>query len=955
MAVTAGAGTERSSPRAPGADEAVFESAIDRLLPWRTRTAALGIGFLLLSYLIIDYVAQPEPIFVERIYIRVACTPFWALVALLSSLRIGQQHPRWVALLLSTVMATELSLVSTTLPAPQIIGFYPALLFLTAFLPMPRRWLVAVVAMHPLAFAVLHVIDGAVAPVEIVRHVASLMVASTVAIVAGTLALRQRRGEFAANQRIAEANRRLRELDRLKSDFFADVAHELRTPLAAALLALDDEAHPSAAQRPLQRLRGLIDDLLELSRIDERVARRRGESSDLAACCRALGTELVGAFRARSLTLVLDVPDVPAPVAVGRAALDRIVVNVLGHVLRRADAPSDVRVTLRSTGERTELLVADAGPPIPAEELSRIFDRSHRLGSAEGGGIGLALAHELAELHGGSLTCESNGGGTTFRAAFPRASEIDGAGDRTPRAGVAVVDAIATALDGRGVGITPQARSGQRPLALVVDGHAEFAQLVARALAATFDTVLAFDGPTALDRALDLRPQLVVTDFRLPGFDGLELVRRLRADPDVRLTPVLFASAFGDREHVLAALRAGAEEYVVKPFDREVLRARAESLLALYRLRMLAAESNRLWGAACEALALALDVDSVSLVRPSHADDHLELVAHGGRVATPPDFGPAGAPWIRELDGARMLVADGLETPGLPAEFGRIAFAAAAPLRRDGQLVGLLLACDGRPRSGNAHIVAALGAAATDLLARLDRDTSFGTLAVADDERRRLVAAILRGQESERRRLARELHDGTGQVLSAALLHLGLGLDRVAEESPARARLAQGRDLVKSAIEELRSLSRDLHPPTLSQLGLRETLRVLAAGMSAEGFDVDTHLDEPLHELPADVAINVYRMAQEALQNALKHARATHAVVRLHETPDTLILEVEDDGIGFVVSETAVGVGLISLRERAASIGGTVDVASELDHGTRVRATIPLSRSGMQRALAEAG
>ncbi|MDB6164019.1 MAG: histidine kinase, gyrase and HSP90-like ATPase family protein [Xanthomonadaceae bacterium] len=212
-------------------------------------------------------------------------------------------------------------------------------------------------------------------------------------------------------------------------------------------------------------------------------------------------------------------------------------------------------------------------------------------------------------------------------------------------------------------------------------------------------------------------------------------------------------------------------------------------------------------------------------------------------------------------------------------------------------------------------------------------------------EFRRLGRAVWRVQEDERRRLARELHDGLGQNLTALKHRLGqIGSQLTPQQTDVRDRLETAMALCATALEDTRSLSRLLRPPILDDLGLEPALNWLARGLQDTiGVDVVVEI-EALPLLDGELQTLLFRVAQEALNNAGKHARAQSVLLRLVQREGVLQLQVIDDGRGFdaAVAATAGGSGLGGMRERLRLYGGTLEIRSSPGGGTRLRATIPL-------------
>ncbi|ALN64155.1 histidine kinase-, DNA gyrase B-, and HSP90-like ATPase family protein [Lysobacter antibioticus] len=209
-------------------------------------------------------------------------------------------------------------------------------------------------------------------------------------------------------------------------------------------------------------------------------------------------------------------------------------------------------------------------------------------------------------------------------------------------------------------------------------------------------------------------------------------------------------------------------------------------------------------------------------------------------------------------------------------------------------------------------------------------------------EFRRLGRSVWRVQEDERRRLARELHDGIGQNLTALKHRLVQLADGLSEEQ--RTRLEAAIALCADTLEDTRELSRLLRPPILDDLGLEPALRWLARSQSeASGMDVAIEI-EALPALDGDLQTLLFRVAQEAINNAAKHAQARSVLLRLVARGGLLQLQVVDDGCGYDPDAVAAsgGCGLGGMRERLRLYDGKLEIHSVPGEGTRLRAVLPL-------------
>ncbi len=320
-----------------------------------------------------------------------------------------------------------------------------------------------------------------------------------------------------------------------------------------------------------------------------------------------------------------------------------------------------------------------------------------------------------------------------------------------------------------------------------------------------------------------------------------------------------------------------------------------------------------------------------------------------GTIRLKPGEGVAG--WVAER-GEPALVTDKWDDPRyiyIPALRGEdFSSMVSVPLLRGRQrVIGVMNLHSQVPgHFGDEHVVHLQEVA--DLVAGIAQTkVLYERLATKEEELGRFAARTIELQELDRRRMAGEIHDGISQPLVSAWYHLRAALASgpaatVADE------LAAIETLVSDALDEARRATAGLRPVVLDDLGLAAGLRSLAAGLS--GFEVELDVDLDLEAgspaLAPHVETAVYRVAQEALQNAQKHARSTRVRILLHRRAGGLELSVIDDGLGFEPPEkpSTTSFGLEGMRERAALLGARLEVRSVPGRGTTVRLLVPTSR-----------
>jgi signal transduction histidine kinase/ligand-binding sensor domain-containing protein/CheY-like chemotaxis protein len=396
----------------------------------------------------------------------------------------------------------------------------------------------------------------------------------------------------AALATVAEQARRLAELDAAKSRFFTNLSHELRTPLTLILGPAEQalaEAPPApvrerltSIRRNAERLLELVGQLLALSRLEAGAYPLELRRSDLAALCRELLARFTSLAEQRGVSLVGPGPEQRCAANLDADTLDKIVSNLVANALAHAPAGTTVSVDLRRVAGGVVLTVTDQGAGIPPELQGKVFERFYT-GRHEGGGagIGLALARELAHLHGGDLSLRSViAQGSTFELVLPLVVE-EWEEDPTTALGPPSFE-----QPSRPVAVAPRTGEGadeDHTTVLVVEDDTELRSFVADCLASRFRVLEAADGEDGLARARAELPDVVVSDLMMPRLDGLGLVRGLAADPASQAIPVILLTARAGQENELAGLAAGAVDYLVKPFAPEILLARVERLLSFAR------------------------------------------------------------------------------------------------------------------------------------------------------------------------------------------------------------------------------------------------------------------------------------------------------------------------------------------------------------------------------------
>jgi DNA-binding response OmpR family regulator/anti-sigma regulatory factor (Ser/Thr protein kinase) len=361
------------------------------------------------------------------------------------------------------------------------------------------------------------------------------------------------------------------------NDLLAD--HDVKLP-AGHRSGLDE------AQRAGQRLKVLVDALLDIARAESGELRIDAEPTDLAELTADCASMFRSAVENAGLDLVVDLPPLPEPVLVDRERWVQIVSNLLSNAVKFT-ASGTITISLRAVDDRLELDVADTGIGIPADELEHVFTRFHQVPDVseqlEGAGIGLSLVRDLVLAHDGEVSVRSTPGeGTTFTVSIPLRTAT------TEARPLALPSSVAVAAGKTGPAAADQSASpdASQGSVLVVEDNPDLRSYITRLLVADGWAVHAVaDAEAALRQAQHLSPDLVLSDIMLPGRTGLDLLRTIRAADDLHRLPVILLTARAGAESTVEGFSSGADDYIVKPFDRSELLARIRIHVELARLR----------------------------------------------------------------------------------------------------------------------------------------------------------------------------------------------------------------------------------------------------------------------------------------------------------------------------------------------------------------------------------
>jgi signal transduction histidine kinase len=413
---------------------------------------------------------------------------------------------------------------------------------------------------------------------------------------------------------------RLEQISKVKDEFVANVSHELRTPLTLILGPLEDlmagrprAQHPDMLglmHRNAVRLNGMVTDLLELARLQAGQLRLALGDMNLGELAAGLVERQRPLATRKGLALSYEGPAELNLLADARR-LEFAISNLITNAVKFTPAGGRVTVRVRAQDDAAVVAVSDTGPGIPAELHEQVFERFKRFDNpavpgAAGVGIGLALVRDLVQLHGGRVSLESEvGKGSTFTITLPRTTPTVGSSSAVPpevdvpvppseevsvsrtlplhaRGGPAGAGAAAGAVADAAGSVTDAGVDA--PLVLVVEDHDDMRGFLTQVLRRRYRVAAVASGPDALAYLDRLRPDAILSDVMMPGMSGYELCRRIKQVPATQHIPVVLITARHESRWTVEGFEAGADDYLVKPFNAEELEKRLEVHLRLRRL-----------------------------------------------------------------------------------------------------------------------------------------------------------------------------------------------------------------------------------------------------------------------------------------------------------------------------------------------------------------------------------
>jgi signal transduction histidine kinase/DNA-binding NarL/FixJ family response regulator/ligand-binding sensor domain-containing protein len=424
------------------------------------------------------------------------------------------------------------------------------------------------------------------------------------------LAREKRQLEQIIDQRtreIKKKNIQLEEMDRIKARFFANITHEFRTPLTLIMAPLDkmlaeQRLQPFAGDLRMmvqnsRRLLNLINQLLKLAQFDSGAMKLQTSRQDILPFLKGILRSFDALAEKNQLKLSFDCSDSRMVLFFDPEKMEEVMNNLLSNAIKFTPPGGNITVSVRAGTAHTTITVRDTGPGIPREELSTIFDRFYQADNtyeyhAQGSGIGLAIAKEIVELHHGTISATNHNGGSSgaeIEVSLPQGKDHLLAEEITPASQTEwkPLEKPDTPL----VELTPTSQELQespvqglnKDIVLVIEDSPDLRRFIRSALEPNYAVLEAENGEQGVAKAREIIPDLILCDVMMPVMDGCEATRLLKNDKATSHIPIVLLTAKAGEENILAGLETMADDYIVKPFNIRLLRARLKNLIAMRR------------------------------------------------------------------------------------------------------------------------------------------------------------------------------------------------------------------------------------------------------------------------------------------------------------------------------------------------------------------------------------
>jgi len=398
---------------------------------------------------------------------------------------------------------------------------------------------------------------------------------------------------------------KLKELDKMKSRFFANISHEFRTPLTLILGPLEKyrstikdrefQSDMNMMQRNALRLQNLINQLLSLSKLESGEMKLHVKEEDIVSLSKGYVQSFESLAKQKNIKLEFNSNRESVLVYIDKDKYEKILYNLISNAFKATEEGGEIEINVtlpHAQDGEVSIQVADTGYGIPEDNLPNVFDRFYQanegsVGNREGTGIGLALAKELVELHHGSISVESEvGKGNIFTFEIPLGKEhlkedeiVSDESSQTTVDNQELVLETDNSNQQSAINNLESEFDSNLPLILLVEDNADMRHYIRSGISGEFQLTEAEDGVQGFEKAIVKVPDLIISDVMMPKMDGMELCRKLKTDERTSQIPVILLTARASMKDRLEGLETGADDFLTKPFDVQELIVRVYNLI----------------------------------------------------------------------------------------------------------------------------------------------------------------------------------------------------------------------------------------------------------------------------------------------------------------------------------------------------------------------------------------
>ena len=399
---------------------------------------------------------------------------------------------------------------------------------------------------------------------------------------------------------------KLKELDQLKSQFFANISHEFRTPLTLILGQIDSVMSSSidvkekgklqVADRNANRLLTLINQLLDLSKLEAKSMSLNTEQHNIVSFLKSLFFSFESLAESKKITLKFETQFENIPLVFDPDKMEKVFYNLISNAFKFTSANGEISVCLKVINAIIEIKIKDTGIGIPSDRLSHVFDRFYQIDSSitrehEGTGIGLALTKELIELHKGSITVLSKEGeGTEFKIQLPlgnfnfeKENLVGLSSNKFPvkenLSRFELVDSNAKSGNHLISNIIKTKGEKVKEILLIVEDNSDVRSYIREQTESEYHILEASNGLEGINQARENIPDIIITDVMMPKMDGYQFSKEIRNDEKTSHIPIIMLTAKAGLDDKIEGLETGIDAYLTKPFSSKELKVRIKNLI----------------------------------------------------------------------------------------------------------------------------------------------------------------------------------------------------------------------------------------------------------------------------------------------------------------------------------------------------------------------------------------